>query len=51
MRRSASAEGTIVVIHDAVVDRTTDGTGPVAEKPVRNCRVLTQAIGLAPTAV
>jgi len=28
----ASAEGTIVVIHDAVVDRTTDGTGPVAEK-------------------
>jgi glycerophosphoryl diester phosphodiesterase len=30
----ASAEGTIVVIHDAVVDRTTDGTGPVAEKTV-----------------
>jgi len=28
----AGAEGTIVVIHDAVVDRTTDGTGPVAEK-------------------
>ena len=28
----ASAEGTIVVIHDAVVDRTTDGAGPVAEK-------------------
>jgi glycerophosphoryl diester phosphodiesterase len=30
----ASAEGTIVVIHDAVVDRTTDGNGPVAEKTV-----------------
>jgi len=30
----ASAEGAIVVIHDAVVDRTTDGTGPVAEKSV-----------------
>jgi glycerophosphoryl diester phosphodiesterase len=30
----ASAEGTIVVIHDAVVDRTTDGMGPVAEKSV-----------------
>jgi glycerophosphoryl diester phosphodiesterase len=28
----ASAEGTIVVIHDAVVDRTTDGSGPVAQK-------------------
>ena len=30
----ASAEGTIVLIHDAVVDRTTDGSGPVAEKTV-----------------
>jgi glycerophosphoryl diester phosphodiesterase len=30
----ASAEGTIVVIHDAAVDRTTDGSGPVAEKTV-----------------
>jgi glycerophosphoryl diester phosphodiesterase len=30
----ASAEGTIVVIHDAVVDRTTNGTGSVAEKTV-----------------
>ena len=30
----ASAEGTIIVIHDAVVDRTTDGTGPVAEETV-----------------
>jgi glycerophosphoryl diester phosphodiesterase len=30
----ASAEGTIVVIHDATVDRTTDGTGTVAQKTV-----------------
>ncbi|HEY9470109.1 MAG TPA: glycerophosphodiester phosphodiesterase [Propionibacteriaceae bacterium] len=30
----ASAEGSIVVIHDAVVDRTTNGSGPVAEKTV-----------------
>src|SRR5215217_7863825 len=30
----ASAEGTMVVIHDALVDRTTEGTGPVAEKTV-----------------
>jgi hypothetical protein len=30
----ASAEGTIFVIHDAVVDRTTNGTGSVAEKTV-----------------
>ena len=27
----ASADGRIVVIHDATVDRTTDGTGKVAE--------------------
>jgi glycerophosphoryl diester phosphodiesterase len=36
----ASAEGTIVVIHDAVVDRTTDGTGPVAEKSLPELRRL-----------
>jgi glycerophosphoryl diester phosphodiesterase len=28
----ASADGVIVVTHDDVVDRTTDGTGPVVEK-------------------
>ena len=28
----ASADGVIVVIHDDVVDRTTDGTGPVEQK-------------------
>jgi glycerophosphoryl diester phosphodiesterase len=36
----ASAEGTLVVIHDAVVDRTTDGTGPVAEKSVAELQSL-----------
>ena len=30
----ASAEGIVVVVHDALVDRTTNGTGPVAEKTV-----------------
>ena len=47
----ASAEGTMVVIHDAVVDRTTDGAGPVAEKLCRNCRVWTPAITSAWMAV
>ena len=36
----ASAEGTVVVIHDAVVDRTTDSTGPVAEKSLRELQDL-----------
>ena len=36
----ASAEGTVVVIHDAIVDRTTDGTGPVAEKTVAELQSL-----------
>ena len=39
----ASAEGTIVVIHDAVVDRTTDGSGPVAEKTVPELQTLDAA--------
>jgi glycerophosphoryl diester phosphodiesterase len=39
----ASAEGTIVVIHDAVVDRTTDGSGPVAEKTVPELQSLDAA--------
>ena len=39
----ASAEGTIVVIHDATVDRTTDGTGPVAEKTVPELQSLDAA--------
>jgi len=28
----SSADGEVVVIHDATLDRTTDGTGPVAER-------------------
>jgi glycerophosphoryl diester phosphodiesterase len=39
----ASAEGTIVVIHDAVLDRTTDGSGPVAQKTVPELQSLDAA--------
>jgi glycerophosphoryl diester phosphodiesterase len=39
----ASAEGTVVVIHDAVVDRTIDGSGPVAEKTVPELQTLDAA--------
>jgi glycerophosphoryl diester phosphodiesterase len=39
----ASAEGIVVVIHDAPVDRTTDGTGPVAEKTVPELQSLDAA--------
>ena len=39
----ASAEGTVVVIHDAVVDRTTDGSGPVAEKTLPELQSLDAA--------
>ncbi|QFZ20068.1 glycerophosphodiester phosphodiesterase [Saccharothrix syringae] len=38
----ATADGVVVVHHDAVLDRTTDGTGPVAAQPwsaVRRARV------------
>jgi glycerophosphoryl diester phosphodiesterase len=35
-----SADGVCVVIHDATVDRTTDGTGTVAEKTVAELRAL-----------
>jgi glycerophosphoryl diester phosphodiesterase len=44
----ASAEGTIVVIHDAVVDRTTDGTGPVAEKTVSELQKLDAGYRFSP---
>ncbi len=43
-----SAEGTIVVIHDAVVDRTTDGTGPVAEKTVAELQSLDAGYRFSP---
>ena len=35
-----SSDGHIVVIHDDTVDRTTDGSGPVAEKTLRELRGL-----------
>ena len=44
----ASAEGTIVVIHDAVVDRTTDGTGPVAEKTLPELQSLDAGYRFSP---
>ena len=44
----ASVEGAIVVIHDAVVDRTTDGTGPVAEKTVAELQSLDAGYRFSP---
>lgn len=35
-----SRDGQLVVIHDETVDRTTDGTGPVAEKTVAELKAL-----------
>ncbi|MFF4604788.1 glycerophosphodiester phosphodiesterase [Streptomyces sp. NPDC001339] len=35
-----SKDGTLVVMHDAEVDRTTDGTGPVAERTLAELREL-----------
>lgn len=35
-----SKDGTLVVLHDAEVDRTTDGKGPVADKTVAELREL-----------
>jgi len=35
-----SADGLVVVIHDQTVDRTTDGTGPVAEKSLAELQQL-----------
>jgi glycerophosphoryl diester phosphodiesterase len=36
----ATADGTIVVLHDATLERTTDGTGPVAEMSLEALRGL-----------
>lgn len=36
----STSDGELVVIHDANVDRTTDGTGPVAEKTLAELREL-----------
>ncbi|MGW7365770.1 glycerophosphodiester phosphodiesterase [Streptomyces sp. NPDC054841] len=35
-----SKDGSLVVMHDAEVDRTTDGTGPIAEKTLAELREL-----------
>jgi glycerophosphoryl diester phosphodiesterase len=35
-----SKDGALVVMHDADVDRTTDGSGPIAEKTLAELRVL-----------
>jgi glycerophosphoryl diester phosphodiesterase len=36
----ATAEGEVVVLHDATLDRTTDGTGPVRDVPLAALRRL-----------
>lgn len=35
-----SKDGALVIMHDAEVDRTTDGTGPIAEKTLAELRAL-----------
>lgn len=35
-----SKDGALIVMHDAEVDRTTDGTGPIAEKTLSDLRQL-----------
>lgn len=35
-----SKDGALVIMHDADVDRTTDGTGPIAEKTLAELRTL-----------
>ncbi len=44
----ASADGAVVVIHDSIVDRTTDGTGPVAEKTLRELQELDAGFWFTP---
>ncbi|MFR9796868.1 glycerophosphodiester phosphodiesterase [Streptomyces sp. MS06] len=40
-----SKDGALVVMHDAAVDRTTDGAGPIAEKTVAELRALDAGLG------
>jgi glycerophosphoryl diester phosphodiesterase len=40
-----TADGTFVCIHDATVDRTTDGSGPVAEMSLQEIKALSAARG------
>jgi glycerophosphoryl diester phosphodiesterase len=40
-----SKDGALVVMHDATVDRTTDGTGPIAERTLDELRALDAGSG------
>lgn len=40
-----SKDGALVVMHDAEVDRTTDGTGPIADKTLAELRELDAGLG------
>jgi glycerophosphoryl diester phosphodiesterase len=40
-----SKDGALVVMHDTDVDRTTDGTGPIAEKTLAELRALDAGLG------
>lgn len=40
-----TADGVLVCIHDATVDRTTDGSGPVAEKRLEEIKALSASYG------
>lgn len=43
-----SADGALVVCHDATLDRTTDGRGPIAEHSVAELRALDNAFSFVP---
>jgi glycerophosphoryl diester phosphodiesterase len=43
-----SADGAVVVMHDATLDRTTDGTGPVAERTLAELRTLDAGVWRGP---
>ena len=43
-----SADGHLVVCHDATVDRTTEGTGPIATLPIEEVRRLDNSYWFAP---
>jgi glycerophosphoryl diester phosphodiesterase len=43
-----SADGHVVVIHDAAVDRTTDGTGQIAQKQLAELRALDAGSSFSP---
>ena len=43
-----SADGRVVAFHDATLERTTNGTGPVARQPLRELRALDAGFGFTP---